>query len=300
MELTQDPVAAIPELLELILECLLERKVLVIKRASKSWRNIINKSLNIQEALFIRSNADCLTGDNYMIDPIPLFLNANFAYGLSYPFIANTTSFTLNEGSRHSGDSPHLDAEMYRHWIAENGSLRRLQVAQPSITEIHWYVIRDCQDAHGSLYRVLPQVIAKFKFSGGLQVGDYYDLIAGNRGRFAIRWPGIGGGPAPVDRGALGVNQNLAYDWYQKQAHIADTHGAILVYQEVEKYTYKQRRGGHLYRPDLQRYHNNLQSVKTLKVTKDGPGGPSVTLYESTSDTYSAMQRFLHAAQDPI
>ncbi|KAI0382425.1 hypothetical protein F5Y04DRAFT_279714 [Hypomontagnella monticulosa] len=300
MDLIQSPVDIITQLLELALECLEEGHVLVINRKSQPWRRIMNRNSRTREALFTRSNDIFPSSEYYMIDPIPLFLNAEFSYEPSYPFISNTTNFRLLEGSRYTGDSPHLDDGLYQRWVAGSGCLREIQVAQPRITKIHWYVVRDGHDVNASLYRVFPQVIAIFWFNDGLRMGEFYDLIVGHRGRFSIRWPRIGGGPPLVDRTALGFGQNLGYKWYQERAQIADTEGAILVYQEVERHTYRRRRQGYLYRPDLLRYHHNLHSLLIPKLQAEAPSGPSITFYRSNSGTTSAMMQFLHAAQDPV
>ncbi|KAI0116152.1 hypothetical protein F4776DRAFT_673609 [Hypoxylon sp. NC0597] len=266
MPTAQEEVFNTTELLELILLNAEPRDILVgAQRVAKRWKEVIEGSFKIQQALFLQASPSSFTECRY---------TKNEMVPLSTPVSVDVVEFTQAAWRPQPV------------WLVENASWRTMQVAAPPITTIHWQVHRLEKDS----ILGLPRTLADLEFPDGLRMGTLHDLIVGTRGVHYIGWPALKGDPftCPLDPGPV-------TKWSDNQVDSAGSNMAIWVFQHINSNTPTAQQKG----LDLQKYHGNFRKLEKMEATGDPvrmPWRRSTLLM----DNVSAMVTFLHAAQDPL
>ncbi|OTA90854.1 hypothetical protein M434DRAFT_33208 [Hypoxylon sp. CO27-5] len=266
MSTVQENVFNTTELLELILLNVEPRDILVsAQRVAKRWKEVIEGSFKIQQALFLRASPSSFTECRY---------TKNEMVPLSTPLSVDVVEFT--QAAWHPQPV----------WLVENASWRMMQVAAPPITTIHWQVHRLEKDS----ILGLPRTLAHLEFLDGLRMGTLHDLIVGTRGLHYIGWPALKGDPftCPLDPGPV-------TKWSDDHTDKAGYNTAIWVFQHINSNSTPAHQKG----LDLQKYHGNFRKLEKMEAT----GDPARSLWRRNTllmDNASAMMNFLHAAQDPL
>ncbi|KAI0836061.1 hypothetical protein F5Y06DRAFT_305653 [Hypoxylon sp. FL0890] len=265
MPTAEEKVFNITELLELILLNVKPRDILVnVQKVSKRWKEVIEGSYKIQQALFFRVSPESLTEEPYTKNELlPL------------------------------GHSLYLDVEEFTPrtwrpqpvWLMENASWRMMQISAPPVKTIHWQVHRLEKDAIPGI----PGTLVDLEFPDGLRMGDLYDLLVGTRGEHYIAYPALEGGlsSCPLDLKEA-IKQFYANQWDDSLRM------ELSVFQQVRAGDKVQTEG-----LDLQKYYQNLRKLVKVDVTEEASPKPWERRTLSMQRA-SAMVEFLKDAQNPI
>ncbi|KAI2616924.1 hypothetical protein GGS26DRAFT_596688 [Hypomontagnella submonticulosa] len=285
------------EILEMILLRVHRHDVLFnVQRVSKSWKAVVEDSIRLQCKLYFKAIPTSIAD---LPDSVPRFAKNPLALR-SIPFFFQT----LYKGGIFSPKakySPFVACELKPNmgyelrWCGENASWRRMHIAQPPITKVHWVItqVYSVRDSWPSI----PGMLARFEFPMGLRLGEFFDMIYGTGGARDVKWPYR----RKCDNPNLAPKTDKFYpskwgQWFEGRETDASVECAIFIEQDV--YDYPVGVDGTVPDPlHLQQYHCNLRSLETTRIPYDRSGETLVELIPM--DSYNAMHEFLRAALRP-
>ncbi|KAI8966323.1 hypothetical protein F5Y11DRAFT_365899 [Daldinia sp. FL1419] len=300
MALATQSLLNIVELLEQILLELHPKDILVgAQRVCRQWHQVITWSPRIQQLLYFRK-IHLVTRDlpppsnkryvrnNIMTEAVPFILPVPDCLMKFWDIRLNPLEIYQKLG---------INPAFRVSWLRENASWRQMQIALPPITKLYWEVY-----PHHTTLRRLPTIRAEFSFPDGICMGTYYDLIMSTPGYYQLFWPEQVW-PGPDYFGDLSRDQlkDPVIKWYKHHSDRQHKECALLLHNRIVD-----RIGSETshpvdgaYPPDLQKYHNNIVSLKQLKneseATYESYDSRSENVERSAQkmDTWSMMKEFI-------